>query len=1409
MVFNMINRLMKRFLPFPVICSMMTASADVVIIGSDGSTPGISEVDVPVGSYIRSDDPGGSPSNNFLLVGELNSNRGSLRGVLSFDLSAIPSGATITSATVSVFQDQATAGRGSFLPVDIEIFSMTGAVTSGSTWSNAAGQFDALLASAPGNTRTVSLNQDFAFSSVALSQYVQNSLAGGGLHLGMKVPALEALSNLPTGEYFIFDGPNAQGYSGSSNSIGPSLRVEFDTPGSETSPDGGVVINEIHSNPEESYELVEFVELYNSKDEDIDLSGWALAGGIDFVFPGGTIIESGKYLVVAEDASVRTLSPTTSVQLKFGADPAVLYGPYAGSLRNEGERIELRDALGGEVDQVDYGQGFPWPLMGEGNSMQLVKATSDNDLGGSWRGALPTPGSANSSVLAANLPPQIRQVDHSPSMPGSTDVVTVSAKIADSDSVNLVELLYQTVPPGNYVRITDGAYNTWNTVTMNDAGVGGDALAGDSIYSVEIPVATRGNRNLIRYRIRATDDLSANVTVPYPDDEQPNFAYMVYDGVPAWNGASNPGGGDAPVSFSTDAMNSMLPYHLIADPDDVADCQFNGAFQENRFKGTLVYEGVVYDHIEFKIRGEGSTYLSGKNKWKFFFNRGHEFEARDDYGKKYAEPWRVLSVSACATPYNANHRGSSGIDEALAFRLFNLAGVPAPRTHYFQFRVIDDAEEASPSSQYEGDLWGLYMATEFPDGRFLDEHGLPDGNSYKMEGSGDKKNQSATQSVNSSDLNSFRASDTSGQSVSWWEANLDLESYFAFRAVNQIVNNLDMSDARNFYWYHNSETDLWTPIPWDMDNAYLHANSNHVRIDALNCLNRPVIKTAYDNYVRSLEDLLFTREQTSDLIDELASIVDPSMVEVDQFMWNYHPRTMTTSVFPHRGGFFRNPATRTSTSGAWSYSRTLASADFDGMKHFFKDFVSPPAGAVTTHNSTWQHWNGWELHASRFSDSGIPLTPIIHYTGAVAFPVDGVSFETTPFNDPGGSFAAMKWRLAEITPFSPPITGPVFEHAKSGEYEIDAIWESGELLTFSNSIEIPSEELEIGKTYRVRCQMKDNSGNWSHWSEAVEFIAGSADVTPWLENLVVSEFMYHPAPPTGGELAVTTSESDFEFLEIWNKSETVSLALGELSFSDGVEFSFGGGAISILGPNEYALVVRNTAAFEARYGVGLPIAGEFSGKLSNDGERVALTFAGGTVIREWTYNDVSPWPVEADGTGASLVLKDPSGVPDHGLAASWMAGPTVGGTPGQGEVVPPVGSFAAWQNEVFTVAELADIAISGAEADPDGDRRSNLLEWAMATDARIHDPSSLELVMVVVDEEERMAVRFKRPEGAVGAAYDLMSSNDLSNWDVISTVPVVEENLGAGIELIRLEDDQAIDLGQNARFLRVRVTLTE
>ena len=71
---------------------------------------------------------------------------------------------------------------------------------------------------------------------------------------------------------------------------------------------------------------------------------------------------------------------------------------------------------------------------------------------------------------------------------------------------------------------------------MHDDGLEGDEQAGDDTYTAVVPAELQMHRRLVRYRITATDTLGSSLTGPYEDDPQPNFAYYVYDGVPAWTG---------------------------------------------------------------------------------------------------------------------------------------------------------------------------------------------------------------------------------------------------------------------------------------------------------------------------------------------------------------------------------------------------------------------------------------------------------------------------------------------------------------------------------------------------------------------------------------------------------------------------------------------------------------------------------------------------------------------------------------------------------------------------------------------------------------------------------------------------------------------------------------------------------
>jgi hypothetical protein len=293
-----------------------------------------------------------------------------------------------------------------------------------------------------------------------------------------------------------------------------------------------VVINEVHHDDTPKTHRGEFVELFNAGEESIDLSGWKLEGIGDYTFPDNTQIEPHQFLVIAENQQ--------TMRFKFKVNTS---HSYTGGIDNDGDDLKLIDSNGALIDRVNYKSGFPWPsaARGTGASMELLHPSLDNNLGGSWRSSeQPTPGAEN-SIFTTSIPPQIRQVTHAPIQPQETDDVLITAKVTDPDGVQTVTLSYQRVEPGSYIHKNDRTYErNWIELAMNDTGEGGDILADDDTYTVTIPASNHAHRLLVRYRITVRDNQGNEVTTPYSDDESPNFAYFVYNGVPSWSGAKRP-----------------------------------------------------------------------------------------------------------------------------------------------------------------------------------------------------------------------------------------------------------------------------------------------------------------------------------------------------------------------------------------------------------------------------------------------------------------------------------------------------------------------------------------------------------------------------------------------------------------------------------------------------------------------------------------------------------------------------------------------------------------------------------------------------------------------------------------------------------------------------------------------------
>ncbi|MBK1828632.1 lamin tail domain-containing protein [Haloferula rosea] len=1044
-----------------------------------------------------------------------------------------------------------------------------------------------------------------------------------------------------------------------------------------------------------------------------------------------------------------------------------------------------------------------------------------------------TPGTQNSIVIpTSQAAPSILDVTHTPQQPVSGEPVTVTAEIEDPDGMGAVSLRYQIVDPGSYIRLTDAAYeSSWTSVPMSDNGTNGDAVSGDGTYTAILPGTLQVHRRLIRYRIDFADTLGNSSTAPYPDDETPNFAWFCYDGIPAWSGALRPtsfnGIPTTPTqSFSEETMRSMPAIHLIANETDVTNCQYNGSYTNTRFRGTLIQRGVVYDHVEYRIRGQASTYVSGKNKWKISFNRARDFQAYNNYGEPYAETWNELPINSNASPWAAINRGSAGVEEASSHRLYQLAGMAALHTQYFQFRIIDAAAE-STGDQYTGDLWGLYMGFEPTEGNFADEHGLEDGNLYAIEGNnGDLESQAPGQPTDGSDWVTFRNGlAQSGQTEQWYRDNVDLDALFTFLAINRLIGNIDVRPGDNYRFIRRPSDGRWIIIPYDLDMMYVPAHHWGGTMDSVvvagapnvfrAIMRHPGIAREYRNRCREIlslagSDRASTGGQIGQLIAEYSSFVNPpgeanTWAEIDAALWNLHPRTRgngaNSGQTSHKGNFYRaimfdarGGLGGTIRTNSWIRSlddpNSDGFSDHEGIMNYFVNYATSTwpggtwsrravngFGGGTDNDPTRQLGYGYKYleFESLYGGWGnanvnpsigdihddFPDRPVVTSNNP-GFPVDNLSFTSSPFSDPdgAGTQAATEWRIARLS--APGLPGYIA--GTPWRYELQTLWSSGELAPGSDTFTFPLGIAQAGERYRVRVRHKDLDGNWSYWSEPITF---DANATEPFTLVHYWNFNNEDAEPT--------------FTLLGGSESTV----GQVEYDDGKDFAALNARMGDPADDHQRVNNPLTPGTELRFDI--PTTG-FQDILVQYETRRSGSGAGIQII-DYTTDGGSTWlnhsqitVLDIDDEDVPVMIFDfgetpgASDNPAFGIRVTFAQG--AGGTVGNNrfdnltvEGRPTSSSFAGWQQSQFSPGELADPAISGPDTDPTQSGISNLMRYALGFDRNqpIVDQSGLSLVQRLVTDDEletehRLIYRFPYNPAATDIHWQVEAGSAPREW---------------------------------------------
>lgn len=346
------------------------------------------------------------------------------------------------------------------------------------------------------------------------------------------------------------------------------------------------------------------------------------------------------------------------------------------------------------------------------------------------------------------------------------------------------------------------------------------------------------------------------------------------------------------------------------------------------------------------------------------------------------------------------------------------------------------------------------------------------------------------------------------------------------------------------------------------------------------------------------------------------------------------------------------------------------------------------------------------------------------------------------------------------------------------------------------------QSITVGETMRLMARVHDAAtGDWSGAVEGL-YVAG---VPAEAENLIVSELNYHPVGPTPEESAAdpTLNDDDFEFVELRNVS-AAGIDLSGVRFVDGIDFEFPVG--TVLGAGEFALVVENIAAFERRYGDVLPVVGEYSNKLGNDGERVELVGVSGDVIAAFEFNDV--WYGATDGEGKSLSLVDDAVAgPDYGSLASWGKSEKSGGTPGVANDVAPGLRYGDWLAGFFDVGEMGDPGVTGAMADFDLDGLVTVLEYGLGLDPRVGSGGGRPRALLVEDGGGvYAALEFRRQREATDVGYRVEVSANLRDWEEASVVVGLPVDNGDGTETVLVRDGDQVEDGER-RYFRLFVEL--
>lgn len=955
----------------------------------------------------------------------------------------------------------------------------------------------------------------------------------------------------------------------------------------------------------------------------------------------GTVAASGN----APGMLAWNASATASRTTAEAANPEVFdLSGYLGGLHN-GTNVLAIQGLAASASETDF------LVLAE-----LEASTVEEYQGEGRYFVLATPGQLNGGG-AKDLGPVLTLAGHFPWVPGTNDSITVTCRVTQAfAAVTNVTLNW---------RVMFGATTATN---MADDGLHGDGTAGDGIYGAVIPNRTGPVWNytagqMVRWYVSAADAEGRNSRWPLFENPTNTAEYLG-------------------TVIQPDYVRSKLPIVHFFVSNYTAGVGVDNA-NKTGGRATVYYDGELYDNIFMAVRGN-TTAGYFKKSHRAVFNTEHQFRHPGPRGRLRKTSW------------TADYPDPTYMRQRLAFWLCDEVGAPGP--FYYPMRL-----------QMNGTFYQLANHNDVHGEELLDRLGYdPYGALYNAAGqivpSGastggfDKKTR---QWEGNTDYVVMANAISETLSLGQRQTNifdiLDLPEVINYLAAARFVHENDDVWA-NMSMYHDNDGDgLWRIIPFDMNLSWGAAFMDSAAFAGIQVTNdnlksfplygsSKVIADSGGTAWNRIYDVIFSVPPTREMfLRRLRTLLDT---------WVKPPGTPTNQlplepmILEWRDLIGEESVT---DRAKWGWPSKSGQCNFDpgitltnGVTSLINDFlVKRRAHFYGKHSVTNL---GLAIGIYKTNNAGIPLAqpanPVVTIVGLDFNPASGNQDQEyiCITNANGYAVDVSDWEL----------DGGVRHRLQRGTVipANSALYLTPSVVAFRARTTGPRGGMGL-------FVQGGYEGHLNAWGEVLtltdptgRLVSSNRFVgnpSPAQRYLRITELMYNPAPMPGSAI----DSQLFEYIELQNISTNVVLDLTGVRLTNGVYSSFTGSTVTNLGPGQTVLVVRDVAAFTARYGSGFNIAGQYSGALDNGGETLRLEDAVGEKILEFAYNDA--WYPVTDGLGFSLVIVNAQALwSTWDQKASWRASGYLNGSPGATDPAPP--AIAPIRvNEVLAHTDLPEV----------------------------------------------------------------------------------------------------------------------